>query len=273
MTVSVAFQGERGAFSEAAAIKYFGDGVKSVPLPSFEEVFAAVHDGQCTYGLVPIENSLAGSIHRNYDLLVRHNLHIVGEVNLRIVHCLIVNPGVTLKDIKRVYSHPQALAQCEGSIVQLGAEPFPTYDTAGAVRFIKEQAITDGAAIASRQAAVDWEMDVLQEGMEDWGENLTRFLVLSPKEEVPESDAKTSIVFAMKDVPGALFKALSVFALREINLTKIESRPLRGQPWQYLFYLDFEGTMAEERCQRAIGHLGEITSYFRLLGSYSAATE
>ena len=265
----VAFQGERGAYSEAAAVALYGEDVESVPCASFDEVFQRVQDGDCELGVVPIENSLAGSIHRNYDLLLQHNLHIVGEANLRIVHHLIALRGVRLEDVRRVYSHPQALAQCEESLAALsGVEVVPTYDTAGSVRLIKEQGLRDAAAIASLRAAQIHDMEVLRSHFEDIADNYTRFLALSRTPVVPTPPSKTSLVFAGKNVPGSLFKMLSVFALRDIDLTKIESRPLRGKPWEYLFYLDFAGDLQEERCRRAVEHLGEIASFLRVFGSY-----
>lgn len=271
--VRVAFQGERGAYSEAAAVAFFGEGITPVPCKSFDEVFTQVETGESNYGVVPIENSLAGSIHRNYDLLLRHELFIVGEINLRIVHNLIALPGVKLEDVKRVYSHPQALAQCERSLAALGdVEKVPTYDTAGSVRMLKDRGIYNGAAIASRRAAEIYGMNILASDFEDNPQNYTRFLVLHPEEVVPEGPAKTSIVFSVENEPGVLFKCLSVFALRDIDLTKIESRPLQGRPWEYLFYLDFAGSMQEERCRNAINHLQEITTFFRNLGSYPKAT-
>jgi len=272
--VRVAFQGEHGAYSEAAALAFFGEGAFPLPCESFDQVFAQVEMGESEYGVVPIENSLAGSIHRNYDLLLRHDLFIVGEINLRVAHHLIALPGVELKDVKRIYSHPQALAQCEQSLAALGdVEKVATYDTAGSVRMLKNRGIYDGAAIASRRAAEFYGMNILASDFEDNSQNYTRFLILSPEESVPQEPGKTSIVFSVKNEPGILFKCLSVFALRDIDLTKIESRPLRGRPWEYFFYLDFAGTMQEERCRNAINHLREITTFFRSLGSYPRATE
>jgi len=270
----VAFQGERGAYSEAAAVALYGEAVESLPLHSFEAVFQSVQDGTCTLGVVPIENSLAGSVHRNYDLLLQHDLFIVGEANLRIIHHLIANPGVRLQDVRRVYSHPQALAQCEASLAALPAvEVVPTYDTAGSVKLLKEQNLRDAAAIASRRAADIYGMDILRRNFEDVPDNYTRFLALSRTPVVTSGPSKTSLVFAGKNVPGSLFKMLSVFALRDVDLTKIESRPQRGKPWEYLFYLDFEGNLQEERCRRAVEHLGEIASFLRVFGSYPRAAQ
>ncbi|GIK43231.1 MAG: prephenate dehydratase [Chloroflexota bacterium] len=266
----VAFQGERGAYSEAAAIAFFGDSVQPIPHNDFDGVFEAVATGQAERGVLPVENSLAGSIHRNYDLLLRHELFIVGEVQIPIAHQLIALPGVTLGDIKKVYSHPQALAQCERSITKLlpYAERVVTYDTAGSVKMIKEQNIADGAGLASQRAADIYEMYIVQPDMQDDAENYTRFVVVAREPIMPAGEIKTSIVFSMDNVPGSLFKSLAVFALRDIDLTKIESRPLQGKRWQYFFYIDFIASQYEERGRNALNHLQEITSYLKVLGSY-----
>jgi len=266
----VGFQGERGAYSEAAAVAHFGETVQPLPRPSFEAVFDSVTDGTAGRGIIPVENSLAGSIHRNYDLLLRYDLTIVGEVQIRIAHHLIALPGVTLKDLRRVYSHPQALAQCEQSLDQLlpGVERVPTYDTAGSVKMLCEESLRDGAAIASRRAAEIYDMSILRGDLEDNSENYTHFLILGREPVIPDGAAKTSIVFSMENVPGALFKSLAVFALRDIDLTKIESRPLQGKRWQYFFYIDFAGSIHETRCRNALNHLQEIATFFRVLGSY-----
>jgi prephenate dehydratase len=263
----VAFQGEPGAYSEQAAYEYFGP-VETLPYETFEAVFEAVSTGQCEKGLIPIENSLAGSIHKNYDLLLRHELSIVGEYFLRVQHCLIALPNVQKSDIRRAISHPQALEQCAGYLRSLGIKPETVYDTAGSVKMLKESSASDLAAIASRRAAELYGMQILEEGIEDNPENYTRFLAICPVSATPQTEAKTSIVFTLKNTPGALFKALSVFALREIDLTKIESRPLAGKPWEYLFYIDFIGAVQEEPVHRALDHLSEYALTLRVLGSY-----
>jgi prephenate dehydratase len=269
--LSVAFQGERGAYSEAAAVAFFGNSVQPIPHPDFDAVFESVAEARAELGVLPIENSLAGSIHRNYDLLLRYDLSIVGEIQIPIAHQLIALPGVKLAEIKKVYSHPQALAQCEHSIstVLPQAERVTTYDTAGGVKMIKERRLVDGAGLASERAAKIYDMSIIQPDMQDDAENYTRFVVVARTAIVPEGEAKTSIVFSMENEPGSLFKSLAVFALRDIDLTKIESRPLQGKRWQYFFYIDFIGSLHEERCQNALDHLQEITSFFKVLGSYS----
>lgn len=265
--MKIAFQGEPGAYSEQAVFNYFGT-VETKPCESFEAVFDAVVSDECKFGLIPIENSLAGSIHQNYDLLLRHDLHIVGEYLLRVQHCLIVLPGVKKEEIKKAISHPQALGQCAAYLRGLGIKPEQGYDTAGSVKILKESGARDTAAIASRRAAELYGMQILEEGIEDNAENYTRFLAISKNAVQPEGEAKTSIVFTLKNQPGALFKALSVFALRDIDLTKIESRPLQGTPWDYLFYIDFIGATHEEATRKALDHLSEYALTMRVLGSY-----
>ena len=263
----VAFQGEPGAYSEQAVFNYFGE-VETQPCESFDAVFDAVVSNSCEAGLIPIENSLAGSIHQNYDLLLRHDLHITGEYPLRVHHCLIAQAGVKKDEIKRVISHPQALGQCAAYLRKLGVKVEPVYDTAGSVKIVKESGTRDTAAIASRRAAELYEMQIIEEGVEDNSENYTRFLAISKTPVKPGGESKTSIVFTLKNQPGALFKALSVFALRDIDLTKIESRPLQGKPWEYLFYIDFIGATHEETVNKALDHLNEYALMLRVLGSY-----
>jgi prephenate dehydratase len=265
--MKIAFQGEPGAYSEQATFNYFGE-VETLPCETFDDVFAAVTSGACDMGLIPIENSLAGSIHQNYDLLLRHDLHIVGEYFLRVRHCLIAFEDVEKQNIQRVISHPQALGQCAGYLRSLGVKTEPVYDTAGSVKMLKASGERTTAAIASKRAAQLYGMKILEEGIEDNQENYTRFLAISREDKQPEGEAKTSIVFTLKNQPGALFKALSVFALRDIDLTKIESRPLAGKPWEYLFYVDFSGAVNEDTAKRALDHLGEYAVMLRVLGCY-----
>ena len=271
---TVAFQGELGAYSELAARAFFKQDIQVCPRPSFDAIFEAVQKDACTHGIIPIENSLAGSVHENYDLLLEHRLHIIGEIKLRIVHHLIVNPGVQLEDLKRIHSHPQALSQCRDFLRTLkGVEPIAVYDTAGAAKLMRDEGMLDAAAIASAQAAADYQLEILRSGIESNHLNFTRFLIMSKTPVKTSRDAKTSIVFSTQNIPGALFKSLSVFALRDIDLLKIESRPIHGRPWEYIFYLDFEGSMEDEKCQKAIGHLEEIAPFLRILGSYPKGEE
>ncbi|MEW6286626.1 MAG: prephenate dehydratase [Chloroflexota bacterium] len=265
--MKVSFQGEAGAYSEQAIFEYYGE-VETVPCETFDAVFDAVVSGKANSALIPIENSLAGSIHQNYDLLLRHDLHIVGEYFLRVRHCLITLPGVRKDEIRKAISHPQALGQCAGYLRSHGIKAEQVYDTAGSVKMLKESGARDTAAIASRRAAELYGMQILEEGIEDNAENYTRFLAVRREPVVPANEAKTSIVFTLKNQPGSLFKALSVFALRDIDLTKIESRPLQGKPWEYLFYVDFIGSVQDEVSKRALEHLGEYAVTLRVLGSY-----
>lgn len=266
----IGFQGELGAFSEMAARAHFGEDVDVVPQPNFSALFESVVQGACTHAMAPIENTLMGSIHENYDLLLKHDLQIVGELKLRIVHNLIVNRGVKLEEVRHIYSQPPALAQCTEFIKSLKhAEAVVAHDTAGAVKNLKEQGARDAAAIASAQAAVDYDLEILKSEIENNHQNFTRFLVMARESVQPDDPAKTSIVFSTKGGAGALYRSLSAFALRDVNLIKIESRPLDGRPWEYVFYLDFEGHMGDQNCQRAIEHLKETAAFVKILGSYT----
>ena len=265
----VAFQGEHGAFSELAARDYFCTEIDTLPLRSFDDVFQSVLRRRAHLGIIPIENSLFGSIHQNYDLLRRHSLKIVGETKLRIVHSLLAHPKVRLRDVRFVYSHPQALGQCEKFLHTLKhAEAVAIYDTAGGAKFIKETNRREAAAIASSEAARVYGLRTLRTGIESSHKNFTRFLILSRTEAPAGAHAKTSIIFLLKNIPGSLYKALSVFALRKINLHKIESRPLVGRPWEYVFYLDFQGSIRDKACRAAVNRLGSITTNMKILGSY-----
>jgi prephenate dehydratase len=267
--VQIAYQGEPGAYSEAAGLRVSA-GAEMVPCESFDQVFAAVAQGRVTHGILPIENSIGGSIHRNYDLLIEHNLPIVGEIEFRVVHQLLAYPGTTLDEITRIYSHPQALAQCEQFLRSMPQiEVVATYDTAGSAKMIREGGLRDAAAIASERAAQVFGLTVLKSGIQDYDDNITRFLLIG-KSGIPLGvPDKTTVVFTMeRNEPGSLFKALSVFALRSIDLTKLESRPVRGKPWEYLFYVDVAAGRQEPRCERALDHLAEFATTFRMLGSY-----
>src|SRR5438552_5227196 len=254
----IAYQGELGAFSEAAARRVHAE-AELVPCRSFEEVFSGVDAGPAAYGVLPIENSIGGSIHRNYDLLVEHELPIVGEVELPVVHHLLALPGVALNQLRRVYSHPQGLAQCERFLRTLsGVEIVATYDTAGSAKLVADERLTDAAAIASARAGEVFGLVPLASGIQDYDDNITRFIVIGrrPFDKTPAD--KTTIAFTVPNVPGALFKALSVFALRDVDLSKLESRPIPGRPWEYLFYADLGVARDELRCTRALSHLAEF---------------
>jgi prephenate dehydratase len=271
----VAFQGEPGAFSGEAARKLLGADVELVPQETFEKMFAAVEDGSCDHCLAPVENSLFGSVYQTYDLLLKHNLRIVGETSLRIVHNLIAAPGTKLEDVRRVYSHPVALGQCLRFFAgQAEMRPVVAYDTAGSVKMIMESREPGAAAIASAAAAEVYGAQVLLPGIEDDQQNFTRFLLLAREDRAgdPAVEAdKTSIVFALENRVGSLYRAMAVFALRDIDLTKIESRPLIGRPWEYSFYLDFIGNTAEARVRNALQHLGEFANSVKILGCYKQA--
>jgi prephenate dehydratase len=273
--VIIAFQGEAGAYSEAAAGKFSPDAAV-LACPAFEDVFQAVENGRAECGVLPIENSIGGTIHRNYDLLVQHDLTIAGEVELPVVHSLLALPGTTLAQVRQIYSHPQALAQCDRFLRSLtGIEVVATYDTAGSAKLIKDRQLAGVAAIASARAAALFGLDLLEVGIQDFADNTTRFLILTRPEAAPRlmggrSPEKTTLVFTLPNTPGSLFKALSVFALRDIDVTKIESRPT-GRPWEYMFYLDVGVGRQDERCGRALTHLAEFAPSMKTLGSYPAA--
>ncbi len=262
-----AFQGEPGAYSEEAGRAYYG-AVEMVPCETFEDVFLAVTNGTCDSGLIPIENSLAGSIHQNYDLLLRYALHITGEYTLRVRHCLIGFPEADISSISKVISHPQALGQCAASLRKLGLKTEAVYDTAGSVKLLKASGDPTCAAIASRRAAEIYGMRILREDFEDNPENYTRFLEIMPRPRIFQGSAKTSIVFTVKNEPGALYKALNAFAARNIDLTKIESRPLVDKTWDYLFYIDFTGAVGTEPVDGALEELGRSALLLRVLGCY-----
>lgn len=264
----VAFQGEVGAYSEEAALRFFGPSTQAKPFENLDGVFKVVHEGEMPFGIVPVENSLEGSISKVYDLLLESDVRVCGEIELRVSHCLIANPGSRLDLIKKVYSHPQALAQCQRFLKQLGCELIPTYDTAGSVKMIKERGITDGGAVASARAAEIYEMEIIAREIEDNLKNFTRFFVLAKQDSPPTGNDKTSVVFAVKHKPGALYKALKEFATRNINLTKIESRPTKQKPWEYNFYLDFEGHQEDQRFQEALQKLDRVSLFVKVLGSY-----
>lgn len=267
----VSFQGEPGAYSEEAAFQFFGSSIITSPRETLDEVFKAVEQDEVEFGIVPVENSLEGSISQSYDLLLESSLKVCGETELRVTHCLIANPEARLDWIKKVYSHPQALAQCKTFLKHLGCELIPTYDTAGSVKMLKEKGITDGGAIASARAAEIYGMKIVAREIEDNPNNFTRFFILAKEDSPPSGNDKTSIVFSVKHRPRALYEFLKEFADRNINLTKIESRPTRQKPWEYNFYLDFEGHREDKAAQEALENLGKTSLFLKILGSYPKA--
>jgi len=268
----IAFQGERGAFSEEAAVKLLGEEIQLVPRPTFEALYAAIQDGLADYILAPIENSLAGSVHRSYDLLIASGLHIQAEVVIPIVHNLIGPPGATFERITQVSSHPVALAQCERFFASHPAIKRVTADdTAGSVREVVRSGDPTKAAIASRRAATVYGGTILREHLEDHPENYTRFLLLAPSAEIAENADKLSLVVHLAHKPGSLCLALNAFARRTLNLLKIESRPIPGTPWSYSFYLDLQASLKDPNTVAALEELKQFTDSVKILGCYPQA--
>jgi prephenate dehydratase len=278
MTISVAYQGERGAFSEAAAVRLLGREIEPIPCTSFDDMFAAVDGEAADCCIAPIENSLAGSIHRNYDLLLASRLTIGGETHLRIVHNLIATRDVPLASIRRVYSHPVALAQCTRFLrAHPGMEAVPVHDTAGAVREIMERGRADEAGIASAEAAGIYGGHIVSQGVEDHARNYTRFLLLTPQDRTGKAPIethetarrwKTSLVFRVPNKPGSLYRALGAFAMFDLDLAKVESRPIEGRPWEYAFYIDVIGRDTDPDLTRALDNLRHMSEMVKVLGSY-----
>ena len=268
----IAFQGERGAFSEEAAIKLLGEKITLVPRLTFEAAFRAIFEGLADYLLAPIENSLAGSVHRSFDLLVDSNLNIIAEEIIPIAHNLIGPPGSRFDEVRVVESHPVALAQCEQFFVEHPRlKRIATEDTAGSVRAVMLAGDVQRAAIAGRRAAEIYGGTILREHLEDNAENYTRFWLLSPSQAEPEDADKLSLFFELDHRPGALLHALEPFAQRNINLMKIESRPVHGRPWQYRFYLDLQTARSNPEAAAALEELDKQVVELRILGSYKAA--
>ncbi len=271
----VAFQGEPGAYSDEAIAVVLGE-VPRLPCRALDEVFAAVEGGMASAGLVPVENSFAGSINETYDLLLESRLYIAGEATHRVDHCLLALPGETLATVERVLSHPQALAQCGSFLREHRLQPVPEYDTAGAARRVAAERLKGTAAIAGRRAAHLYGLAVLAESIQTASPNVTRFLLLAREPAPPAAEAKTSIVFGTANVPGALYRALGAFARRDLNLSKLESRPAQKRAagealWEYVFYVDVEAHAAHPAMAEALAELRAVTSFLRVLGSYPRA--
>lgn len=267
--LKVAFQGERGAYSESAAMAFFKDPVETVPYPTFHEALESTESGATDYSILPVENSLEGSVGESYDLLLTTSLHVTGEIYHRIRHCLIGLDGI--EKVDTVYSHPQALGQCRKFIQDRHFKSVPTYDTAGSVKILLELKKDNIACIASRRAAEIYKVPVIMEGIEDNASNYTRFLTLSKKGHERTQRDKTSIIFSIRHVPGALFGVLEKFHANNINMTKIESRPTKATPWEYNFYVDLEGNQADENISDALAKIRPNAVFLKVLGSYPRA--
>ena len=277
-TITVAFQGERGAFGDEAARFYFGQReaqsarrqINPVPCRTFADVFRAVASGEVDYGLVPVENSQAGSINDTYDLLRQHDLYVIGEVSHPVNQCLLCLKGQTLGDIKRVISHPQALAQSDVFLRELGVEIVATYDTAGSAKMVRDEQLSGVAAIAPAGAAEIYDLEILERDIQTIKGNYTRFIALSrePASRI-EGEAKTMLVMATAHQPGSLYKCLGFLAANNINLLKLESRPSRQRVWEYVFYLDFEGHRDDVSVRKALAELAEHTAFCKVLGSFA----
>jgi prephenate dehydratase len=269
--LQVAFQGERGSYSHEASEKYFGEHVAIKPCKTLRDVFHAVETKRVGYAIVPFENSYEGSINETLDLLVSTTTKVCGEVEVRVRHCLIAGQGTRLTQVRTVYSHPQALAQCASYLRRHRLEGMPYYDTAGSVRLVKEIHSSQVAAIASKRAAQLYSMQVVSEGIEDSQSNYTRFLVLGKQIPPRSGDDKTSAIFGVEHKPGSLYGALRALSSRGINLTKIESRPVKNTPWQYNFFVDFQGHIRDSICKKALADLRARSTFVKVLGSYPRA--
>ncbi|HLZ64332.1 MAG TPA: prephenate dehydratase [Ktedonosporobacter sp.] len=268
----VAFQGELGAFGDEAVQIYFSAEARpeSVPYRTFADVFRAVATGEVEYGLVPVENSQAGSINDTYDLLRQHDLFVIGEISHPVNHCLLCLPGQQISDIKRVISHPQALAQSDVFLRELGVEIVATYDTAGSAKMVQEEQLSGVAAVASAGAAKLYQLEILAESIQTVKDNYTRFIALG-RRPAPrrEGEAKTMIVMATAHQPGSLNRCLGVLAANNINLLKLESRPSRQRAWEYVFYLDFAGHREDPAVRSALADLATYTTFCKVLGSFA----
>jgi len=267
----VAFQGVEGAFSEDAVALFFQE-VQTLPCPDFESVFRAVEQGDADYGMVPVENSLEGTVAAVNDLLLENDLIIVGEVLVPVVHCLMVNPGSDISRIRRVYSHPQALGQCRTFLAKYPHwEKVPSFDTAGSARHVRDNGLLEEAAIASCRAAKFYGLEVLREGVQNSEENFTRFFAIQKASRLLDKGDKTSLAFATRNVPGMLYEAMGAFASRGINMTKVESRPRKGRAWEYVFFVDIDGHVNDPKVAEALTDLVRRAAFVKVLGSYPRA--
>ncbi|MCL5739247.1 MAG: prephenate dehydratase [Bacteroidetes bacterium] len=269
--LKVAFQGEKGAYSEIAAMRFFPlKNLELIPCKTFADVFHAVEKGKADNGMVPVENTLNGGIREVFNLLDEEPLYVHGEIKLKISHVLLAMNGAKFSNIKKVYSHPQALLQCRKFIRKAKLTPVEFYDTAGAAKFVSENNDRSIAAIASEAAAEDYGLAVLKRRLESDGNNFTRFLVISRKYSVSKNADKTTVIFSLRNMPGALHKVLSVFAIRDIDLLAIDSIPIVGKPWEYKFYVDFSGSILNDERANAVNHLREVSPHVKVVGSYKS---
>ena len=265
----VSFQGERGAYSEAASISFFGNDIETIPCPTFSDVLKNTENDGSGYSILPIENSLEGSVGESNDLLLETDLNIIGEIYHRIHHCLIGTGSIG--DIDTVYSHPQALGQCRKFIQENSLKTIPSYDTAGSVKIIKNLNKNNVACIASKNAAEIFGVPIIKEGVEDNANNYTRFLVFSKENNDKTDNSKTSIIFSVKHEAGALYQIINEFYQHKINLTKIESRPNKNTAWEYNFYVDFEGQQDDPSIKDVLEKLRNHSTFLKILGSYPIA--
>ncbi len=265
---SVSFQGERGAYSEAAAKSFF-DNIETIPFATFAEILESTSKGNSEYSILPVENSLEGSVGESYDLLYSTSLNVTGEIYHRVEHCLI---GIgKLEDVDTVYSHPQALGQCRKFIEKHNMKTIPAYDTAGSVKIIKELNKKNCACIASKTSSSIYNMPIISENIANNSNNYTRFLILSKKESTQTENDKTSIIFSIKHEPGSLFRIIENFHKNNVNLTKIESRPTKSNTWEYNFYVDFEGNAKNSKISEMLEKIKQESLFMKVLGSYPSA--
>ncbi len=268
--MKIAYQGIKGAYSEAAVYKHYGKDIESIGHDTFDDVFEAVKKGNVDYGLVPVENTIAGTIVENYDLLLREDVSVIAEVFLRISHSLLSHKGNSLGGIKNVYSHPHALQQCREFLARHKIKAVPEYDTAGAAKLVKERNKKDEAAIASEFCAGIYGLEIIKKSIETNKYNTTRFFVIAKKDNAPKDikKEKTSIAFKTKHYPGALVNCLQRLSKNNINLTKLESRPIPENPWEYVFYVDFEGSTEDKNVKLALSEMEASAIFIKILGSY-----
>ena len=265
----ISFQGEHGAYSETSALKFFKNEIESIPCLTFHDALEQTESDNSDYAILPVENSIEGSVGQSFDAILSSNLHAVGEIYLEIHHCLISNGKID--EIDTVYSHPQALGQCSDFVQKKSLKTVPTYDTAGSVKIIKDLNEKSIAAIASKNAAEIYNMPIIKEKIENEPNNVTRFLIFSKHQTESSTNDKTSIIFSISHEPGALYEIIKEFSNNDINLTKIESRPKKGTTWEYNFYLDFVGHVTDPKIGSMLDSLKKNTKFLKIIGSYPLA--